>query len=239
MWVSATYQPTTFFSLKPSNATSSGGKTLLTPTPYAIKMGLLDVAIRVDGISYGEQAWEWIRVMSLAVHLPERALVNNVFTRILKPPHNRKKVGFDRTIGYREYVHFVGAMKLAFEIHGDSSADSQEQRLNKLLPHITYLGKRGGFVQLIPPVQSLETLPSEFTLLREQADTWHIQSQLQHLDDCDHEMTFEQADIYSGKNIHVGKERRTFLAMLPYRLRKSSRSFSDYERLATPSTSEN
>ena len=52
MWVLATYQPTTFFSLKPSNATSSGGKTLLTPTPYAIKMGLLDAAIRTEGISY-------------------------------------------------------------------------------------------------------------------------------------------------------------------------------------------
>ena len=231
MWVSATYQPTTFFSLKPSNATSSGGKTLLTPTPYAIKMGLLDVAIRIGGISYGEEAWAWIRAMSLAVRLPDRALVNNVFTRILKPPHNRKKVGFDKTIGYREYVHFHGAMELAFEMQSDLFVDSEEQELNKLLPHITYLGKRGGFVQLIPPVKSLETLPAEFTLLREQADSWHIQSQLQHLDDCDDEMTFEQADIYSGKNIRVGKERRTFLAMLPYRLRRSSRGFSDYERL--------
>ena len=233
MWVLATYQPTTFFSLKPSNATSSGGKTLLAPTPYAIKMGLLDVAIRTSGISYGEEAWEWIRGLSMAVRVPERALVNNVFTRILKPPHNRKKVGFERTIGYREYVHFVGAMKLAFEIQSDLLVDSKEQQLNKLLPHITYLGKRGGFVQFIPPVQSLETLSSDFTLLREQADTWHIQSQLQHLDDCDDAMTFEQADIYSGKSVRVGKERHTFLAMLPYRLLRSSRSFSDYERVGT------
>ena len=233
MWVLATISPTTFFSLKPSNATSSGGKTLLTPTPYAIKMGLLDAAIRTGGISYGEEAWEWIRGLSLAVRVPERALVNNVFTRILKPFHDRKNVGFDRTIGYREYVHFIGAMKLAFEIQSDLLVDSKEQQLNKLLPHITYLGKRGGFVQLIPPVQSLETLPADFTLLSEQTDTWHIQSQLQHLDDCDDEMTFEHADIYSGKNVRVGKERHTFLAMLPYRLLRSSRSFSDYRRLGS------
>lgn len=233
MWVLATYQPTTFFSLKPSNVTSSGGKTLLTPTPYAIKMALLDAAIRTAGVNYGEQAWGWIRAISLAVNLPKRALVNNVFTRILKPPHNRKKLGFDRTIGYREYVHFLGAMKLGFGIQGDSSTDAQERQLNKLLPHISYLGKRGGFFQFIPPAQSLETLPSDFTHLAEQADTWHIQSQLQQLDDCADNMTFEQADIYSGKNIRVGKERRTFLAMLPYQLRSSSRSFSDYERLVT------
>ena len=233
MWVSATYKPTTFFSLKPSNATSSGGKTLLTPTPYAIKMALLDAAIRTCGISYGEEAWDWIRGLSIAVRVPDRALVNNVFTRILKPTRSKDKDGYDRTIGYREYVHFIGAMKLAFEIQNDFLVDAKGQQLNKLLSHITYLGKRGGFVQLIPPVQSLDTLPADFTLLSEKRDTWHIQSQLQHLDDCDDEMTFEQADIYSGKNVRVGKERHTFLAMLPYRLRRSSRSFSDYERLGT------
>lgn len=232
MWVLATYQPTTFFSLRPSNATSSGGKTLLTPTPYAIKMGLLDAALRTGGINYGKQAWEWIRALSLAVHLPERALVNNVFTRILKPTRSSDKDGFDRTIGYREYVHFAGKMKLGFEIHDDS----QVGQLNRLLPHITYFGKRGGFFQFIPPAQTVETLPSDFIPLVEQAETWHIESQLQHLDDCDAKMSFDHADIYSGKNIRVGKERHTFLAMLPYRLRRSSRSFSDYERLIVPST---
>jgi hypothetical protein len=232
MWVLATYQPTTFFSLKPSNATSSGGKTLLAPTPYAIKMGLLDGAIRTEGIDYGKGAWEWIRTLSLAVHLPERAMVNNVFTRILKPTRSSDKDGFDRTIGYREYVHFVGKMRLGFEIHDDS----QEGQLNRLLPHITYFGKRGGFFQFLPPIQSVEALPSDFTPLVEQADAWHIDSQLQHLDDCDPKMSFDHADIYSGKKIRVGKERHTFLVMLPYQLRRSSRSFSDYERLATPST---
>ena len=130
MWVLATYQPTTFFSLKPSNATSSGGKTLLAPTPYAIKMGLLDAAIRTGGISYGEEAWEWIRGLSFAVRVPDRALVNNVFTRILKPTRSKDKDGYDRTIGYREYVHFIGKLRLAFEINDDSLA----QQLNELLP---------------------------------------------------------------------------------------------------------
>ena len=230
MWILTTYQPTTFFSLRPSNATSSGGKTLLTPTPYAIKMGLLDAAIRTEGISYGKQVWEWIRALALAVHLPERAMVNNVFTRILKPPHNRTKQGFDRTIGYREYVHFVGKMRLGFEIH----ADSQEEQLKRLLPHITYFGKRGGFFQFLPPLQPVEALPSDFTSLVEQAEAWHIESQLQCLDDCDAKMSFDHADIYSGKKIRVGKERHTFLAMIPYRLRRSSRGFSDYERLIAP-----
>lgn len=231
MWVLATYQPTTFFSLKPSNATSSGGKTLLTPTPYAIKMGLLDAAIRTEGIDYGKQVWEWIRTLPLAVDLPECAIVNNVFTRILKPTRSGNQEGFDRSIGYREYVHFVGKIRLGFEVHDDS----QGGQLNRLLPHITYFGKRGGFFQFLPPIQTVEILSSDFIPLAEQAEAWHIDSQLQHLDDCDIKMSFDHADIYSGKNIRVGKERHTFLAMLPYRLRRSSRSFSDYERLTNPS----
>ena len=50
MWLVARYAPTALFSLKPSLATSSGATTLLAPTPYALKMALLDVAYRTLGI---------------------------------------------------------------------------------------------------------------------------------------------------------------------------------------------
>jgi len=53
MWMIARYLPVAPFSLKPAAATSSGGKTLLVITPYAIKMALLDVAIRIMGITGG------------------------------------------------------------------------------------------------------------------------------------------------------------------------------------------
>ena len=46
MWLIAEYQPVSLFSLKNSLATSSGGKSLLVPTPYAFKMALLDAACR-------------------------------------------------------------------------------------------------------------------------------------------------------------------------------------------------
>lgn len=53
MWVSAEYEATALFTLKPALATSSGGKTLLVPTPYSIKMALLDVACRLEGSRSG------------------------------------------------------------------------------------------------------------------------------------------------------------------------------------------
>jgi hypothetical protein len=45
-WLIAEYQPTALFSLKISSATSSVGKTLVVPTPYSIKMALVDAAFR-------------------------------------------------------------------------------------------------------------------------------------------------------------------------------------------------
>ena len=45
MWMVARYAPTALFSLKPAAATSSGGKTLICPTPFSIKMALLDAAL--------------------------------------------------------------------------------------------------------------------------------------------------------------------------------------------------
>jgi hypothetical protein len=51
------------------------------------------------------------------------------------------------------------------------------------------------------------------------------------LDDCGPKMTFEHADIYSGKRITLGKERVLHHVVLPYRLTRSSKSYSLYERI--------
>ena len=53
----------------------------------------------------------------------------------------------------------------------------------------------------------------------------------QMLDNCNPKMTFEHADIYSGKRITLGKERVLHHVVLPYRLTRSSRSYSLYERI--------
>src|SRR5260370_8091406 len=89
MWTVARYLPVAPFSLKPAAATSSGGKTLLAPTPYAIKMALLDAAIRTRGIEEGERLLPFLRDLSIAVALPDDLLVIKGFTKI-QPPLNHK-----------------------------------------------------------------------------------------------------------------------------------------------------
>jgi len=44
-------------------------------------------------------------------------------------------------------------------------------------------------------------------------------------------MTFDHADIYSAKRITLGKERILRHVVLPYRLARSSRGYSLYERI--------
>jgi hypothetical protein len=66
-----------------STATASGGKTLLAPTPYALKMALLDVACRYLEVQEAEKHWEDIRDLKVAL-LPRRAVVKNLFQKVLR-----------------------------------------------------------------------------------------------------------------------------------------------------------
>lgn len=233
MWLIAEYQPTALFSLKPAWATSSGGKSLLVPTPYAIKMALLDAACRVMGVAVAKEAWPWLRDLTVALRPPERITVTNLFTKILKPRRNPAEEGtqhagpMGKTIAFREYVHFDGAVGIAL---GGQLVDPV--LLESLLLQVNYLGKRGGFVQLASELVQSETLPADFIVVGgEVAQAFPVKGIIQQLDDCDASLTFEKADIYSGQRVKLGKERVLRHVVLPYRLARSSRGFTLYERL--------
>ena len=158
MWIVAHYLPVSFFSLKPANATSSGGKTLLIPTPYAIKMALLSSVIRSRGLVEGERLFPFLRDLALSLEPPETILVMKSFSKIrreLKDKNNAEKAQRARekkeyplqpTIAYREYVRYQGPLRLACQL-------PDESELSEILPdalmQINYLGKRGGFLQIM------------------------------------------------------------------------------------------
>ena len=237
MWHIAKYEPTTLFSLRPANATTSGGKTLITPTPFAVKMALLDVAIRVYGANAGTRWFPYLRDLQVAVRLPNHLVVINTFIKILRPhkagPKDVFGTGLEgpmgNTIAYRELVQYGGTLQLAVQPlphKGDSPP------LAILLSHIHYLGKRGGFVQFSGST-NVDALPDEFTWLNPEAGSpFAISGTMQLLDDCGPKMTFAHADVYSDKNLSIGKPNgRIFTPIvLPYRAVRSSRSFTLYAR---------
>jgi len=257
MWMIARYLPVAPFSLKPAAATSSGGKTLLVMTPYAIKMALLDVALRSLGTTAGEAAFHGIRDLSIALALPQDILVFKSFSKIWRPVESkdakkadetreefdvrvREKVAekwergqypFYSTISFREYVSYREPFQLAF---ATPDAENVPPGLARLLSGINYFGKRGGFVQLMEPPCLVEYLDEQrfVHLTTNNLTDILVDGTLQILDDCAQSLTFARANIYSRERVTAGKERIFRHIVLPYRLSRSSRSYTLYQRIA-------
>jgi len=238
MWLMAMYQPVGLFSLKVGEATSTGAKTLFLPTPFAIRTALLDAAIRTRGLEAGTEAFEMVRDVTIAAFPPKQVVVTNLFTKVLKPRRSdtESEEAMQRTIAFREYAYLTGALGLAFE--GDQTILSQ---LRELLYQINYFGKRGSFFQLLTPPELVEELPEGFVVLKgitpsndesisRQASSFPL-GIIQPMDDWGPGLSFEKVNIYTDENISLGKDRIREYVILPYRLAKSSRSFSYYERM--------
>jgi hypothetical protein len=135
---------------------------------------------------------------------------------------------FQKSIGYREYAQWVGPLGLAFNVLGEQ----ESEWLIQLLLNVNYLGKRGGFVQWIPPAQWADALPPGFVHATTDQLTFSVNGTLQLLDDCTPRLTFEKANIYSDAKIRTGTDRLARHIVLPnFRLVRSSKAFTLYERV--------
>lgn len=233
MWYITKYRPVSLVTLKVATATSTGGKSLLVPTPFAVKMALLDRAIWDVGIEQVESIWPGIRAAAVALRGPEQIAVTNTFTKILKPNRN---AGIDpdtglmsamiRSIGFREYVQWQGDVEIALY------SPQPVEQWPRWLTEINYLGKRGGFIQALDEPSQTEALPDSFSLLTEAGSEGFVMGgTLQILDDCGPELSFDQVNIYSSKGMRVGKDRILRPVVLPYRQTRASRGYTLYERM--------
>jgi hypothetical protein len=84
MWLYLDYEPVSAFGLRPSNTTSSGGKSLVCPTPYAIKMALLDRLIRLRGLDTVQALFPQVRDLPIHIRLPLAVAVNRTFQKVLR-----------------------------------------------------------------------------------------------------------------------------------------------------------
>lgn len=245
MWTTARFLPTSLFSLRPALATSSGAQSLLVPTPFAIKMALVNAVIRLYGLEQTIAWWPTIRDLAVAVDLPEVIVVNKTFIKIQRKSDLPKQKGIDKdtfitekiadgkwpfspTIAFREFVQFGGEVGLA--VRPSSSSDLP---LAALLSQINYLGKRGGFWQLQLPPQVVSELPDGWVALTSSPTSFPIDGTLQMLDDCGPRLTWEQVNVFTTKSIKLGDNERILRSIvLPYRLRRSSYRYTLYQRIA-------
>lgn len=227
---SAIFQPTTLFSLKESNSTNSGAKSVLLPSAYAIKMALLNQVISLEGLKLIEDSkkvngkfgnvskyFKFIRELEIDFHISnENAfVVNNSFVKILKP--SRSSVGFQRTVSFREYVYIKGNLEIIFT----AKNEEQSNFLKRYIYKINYFGKRGCFFQFIE-YKSESSEPNVKTF-----DSKGLSAGiLQPYDNFDESVTFEQVNNYSTS----ATKRKQEIKVIPVSLAGTSKGFSIYRK---------
>lgn len=220
---SAIYQPTALFSLKSSSATNSGAKSLFLPSPYAIKMAILNQALTIgndEKLLNTKNSIHFATVkdanISYALSAENAFCVNNSFVKILKP--KRDDVGFQETVSFREYVYIRGELEIIFDVRNEMEANY----LKKYLHKINYFGKRGCFFQFLeylddgngPNVQVFNVKQMTAGILQE-------------YDDFSSDTTFEKVSNFSNESVKRAKK----ILSIPIRMKSSSKSFSSYQFL--------
>lgn len=241
MWTVARYAPSSLFSLRPALSTASGAQSLLVPTPFAVKMALVDVAVALFGAGVAPEWWPAIRDLEIALELPPLLVVNKTFVKIQRPTRVTKSkpeelaealaaglYPLGPTIAFREFVQFGGELGLALRPRPDAAGPPWA----RLLAQINYLGKRGGFFQLQAPPEQHDGLGPAWVSLTAPQERFFQHGTLQMLDDCGARLTWEHVNIYSAKSIRIGAQERVLRpVVLPCRLLRSSYRYSLYERI--------
>lgn len=228
MWVYATYEPVSAFGLRPSNTTSSGGKSLVCPTPYGVKMALLDRLIRERGLDQALSSFYPVRDLSVWLRACDVVTVNRTFQRVLRPRKSelneatgRMEV-WTRTIAQREYCFFAGEMTLAL-----GADDAFADELPALLSGINYFGRRGSFMQMVACVQSHKMPDAGYVNLQQPPSPDQLGfGFLQRMDDMRSDAEFEDVDVVAGKRGDGG--RQSYTVVVPYELRQHASNHTVY-----------
>lgn len=232
-WLVVEFAPTALFSLKISLATSSVGKTLVIPTPYATKMAFVDAAFRA-GFSDGDCA-DFLRLLvgvDVRISPPEACVVTHTFVKIRQEPHGGSKTDkpYISSIAYRELVHHRGLWRWAFDLA--SGNDILAERLVVMAPYVSYIGKRGSFIQFLGVYRRGE-LDSSFTQIPSEAESWEIpsRSHVVPLDDFGPEATLEILSTYSREKAPKRDRHRRFThTVVPLGITNTGPGFTEYRK---------
>jgi len=219
MRFSAFFKPTSLFSLKDSNSTNSGAKSLFLPSPYAVKMAILNQAItagnQLELLSVKKsKEFEYISKTKITFNIYGGFCVNNSFIKIQKA--KREDVGFQSTVSFREFIHIPNEIEIIFE----TESEEAKQYLMKYIYKINYFGKRASFFQFL----KYEDNPKKSNV--KEFDAYNFSTGIiQQYDDFPVNATFEKVDNYNDKTIK--REKKAYI--IPVKSNNSSKSYSSYK----------
>jgi hypothetical protein len=134
---------------------------------------------------------------------------------------------YGASIAYREVVHHRGMWQWAFDLAGGD--DWLAGRLVEAAPHVSYVGKRGSFIQFDGIARRAE-LGSAFTQPLENGRQWAIpgRAHIAPLDDFGPEASLEVLSSFTGAAPRRGRHRRFVETIIPLGLVSAGPGFSEY-----------
>ena len=228
-WLIAAYRPTALFSLKISLATSSVGKSLVVPTPYSIKMALVDAGFRVGWPDADCAAFLRSLVgVEVRVAPPKAACVTHTFVRVRQESRDADPLRpYTASIAYREVVHHHGLWRWAFDLAGGD--ETLGSHIVSLAPHVAYIGKRGSFVQFVGFSRAF-TLGVDFTqpVRAQESMTLPPRAHIVPLDDLGPEAELDVLSSYTARRPKRDRHRRVVETIVPLGLVNTGPGFSEY-----------
>ncbi len=215
MKFSVIYQPTNLFSLKDSSSTNSGAKSLLIPSPYAIKMALFNQAITIDGKNVFEEKrseeFTFIRDTKIEYRVFGSFCVNNCFVTI----QSQRDGTYRGKPSFREYIYLSENLEIIFDVKNEE----EKQYLQKYLHRINYFGKRGCFFQFVS-YQDNPNVPN----VKEFDASGFSPGILQEFDDISQKAQFKNVDNFD----RAGAKRDKRVLVIPVKNMNSSKSYTHF-----------
>lgn len=231
-WFVFRYAPVTLFSLKMSQATSTAGKTLLVPTPYAVKMAFLDAALRHGLAGDADKLVKGLAKANMRIGVPHHACVTGTIQMIrqeTRDDERKKNPGlpwYRANIAMREFVYYQGDLSLAFD--RETCHSELAMVLRQIAPAINYLGKRGSFFQYLDCSEQ-EELDSTFTrVVDEDLGGSAVGGHRATLDDFGSGATFDALNSFSPTKIKPRIHRRFVETVVPFNVHNSGPGFTHY-----------
>lgn len=231
-WLIFRYAPVALFSLKMSRATSTAGKTLLVPTPYAVKMAFVDAALRHGLAGDADELVKRLAKANVRIGVPQHACVTGTIqmvrqeTREIERKRNPGLPWYRANIAMRELVHYRGDLRLAFDCH--TSHSDLTELLRQVAPAVNYLGKRGSFFQYLGCSEQQE-LDSTFTrVVDKDLGDPSVGGHRATLDDFGAGATFDALNSFSPAEIKWEIHRRFVETFVPFSVHNTGPGFTHY-----------
>ncbi|MEL6407975.1 MAG: hypothetical protein AAFR81_26640 [Chloroflexota bacterium] len=198
------------------------GRTLLLPTPYAIKMALTDRAIVKFGLGNSQEIFPYIRDLSIDWAGPLTIGVMQVTEKGYRLEKSKTKT----QVKIQEHCTYSGSFYLRFE----NKHSNIKNDLSQLIRMLFRIGKSGSVVNCEYVYSDVTTIDRSWHSLCDPIDYSEVtRGTVQRMDDMQNDVTL--ADISKYHLSSRIKTRIQYDIIIPYRLGHASENFVAYERI--------